>query len=86
MRTNLESAPSILGDGERLQQLFLNLFLNAADAMPEGGAMEVNLASEAGGIRFDVSDDGVGVAAEDLERLFEPFFTTKDAGQGNGLG
>jgi signal transduction histidine kinase len=78
---------SILGDAERLQQLFLNLFLNAADAMPDGGELRVRLAPGADGvIEVGVSDTGVGIPPEARERVFDPFYTTKPAGEGNGLG
>jgi signal transduction histidine kinase len=83
----LEPVPSLIGDPERLQQLLLNLFLNAADAMPDGGELHVSLrAGEGGGIEVAVADTGCGIAAQHLPRIFEPFFTTKPAGEGNGLG
>ena len=79
--------PSVFGDRERLQQLFLNLFLNAADAMPEGGELRVYVApSDDGEVEIRVADTGSGVPEADLPRLFEPFFTTKEMGEGNGLG
>jgi signal transduction histidine kinase len=83
-----EPVPSVLGDPERLQQLFLNLFLNASDAMPDGGTLRVSLrpASEDGEVEIAVADTGSGIAPPDLERIFDPFFTTKSAGEGNGLG
>jgi signal transduction histidine kinase len=80
-------APRVNGDPERLQQLFLNLFLNAADAMPEGGVLRVRLTeSEDGEIDVRVADTGAGIREEDVSRIFEPFFTTKAAGEGYGLG
>jgi signal transduction histidine kinase len=90
-RIEVESAlapvGSVMGDPERLQQLFLNLLLNAADAMPEGGRLQVAL--EAGPDRtalVRIADTGTGIRPEDLEKVFDPFFTTKPAGEGNGLG
>jgi signal transduction histidine kinase len=82
-----EAVPSLVGDPERLQQLFLNLFLNAADAMPDGGDLGVSLRSGRDGeIEVEVRDTGCGISPENLPRIFEPFFTTKPAGEGNGLG
>ncbi len=86
VKQSLEPEARVIGDVERLQQLFLNLFLNAADAMPEGGELRVELRETGGEVRVWVADTGVGIAANDLERIFEPFFTTKEAGHGNGLG
>lgn len=83
---DFEATPSVRGDPERLQQLFLNLFLNAADAMPQGGELRVTLRAREAELVVEVADDGTGIAPQDLERLFEPFFTTKPAGEGNGLG
>ena len=78
---------SISGDPERLQQLFLNLFLNAADAMPDGGVLRVGMEeTKDGELEIRVADSGTGIPPEDLERIFNPFFTTKEAGEGNGLG
>jgi len=83
----LDSAPSVLGDPERLQQLFLNLFMNAVDAMPEGGRLRISLKTTADDeIEIAVADDGQGIPERDLPRIFEPFFTSKEAGTGNGLG
>ena len=83
----LSASASVLGDAERLQQLFLNLFLNAIDAMPEGGTLRVALeAAPDGGTCVRVADSGVGICEADLSRIFEPFFTSKPAGEGNGLG
>ncbi len=82
----LEPTPSALADPERLQQLFLNLFLNGVDAMPEGGELRVTLRPESGGVGIEIGDSGVGIAKRDLERIFEPFYTSKAAGKGSGLG
>jgi len=82
-----QEVPSVTGDPERLQQLFLNLFLNAIDAMPDGGELRVSLAeAQEGDVEVRVADSGVGISATDLPRIFEPFFTSKAAGEGNGLG
>lgn len=78
--------PEIRGDHEKIQQLLLNLFLNAIDAMPDGGTLRVGLRSGGGGVEVRVGDTGTGVAADAIERIFEPFYTTKGAGRGSGLG
>jgi signal transduction histidine kinase len=86
VRSYEEAAP-VLGDPERLQQLFLNLFLNAADAMPGGGKLRVGLRPTSGGeLEVCVADTGAGIAAGDLPHIFDPFFTSKPAGEGSGLG
>jgi signal transduction histidine kinase len=81
-----EPVPDLAGDKERLQQLFLNLFINAIDVMPDGGDLGVSLARAKGGIEVRVSDTGFGISAADLARVFEPFYTTKPTGEGTGLG
>jgi len=87
VRSRFETEAPILGDPDKLQQLFLNLFLNAADAMSDGGRLGVELSAHGGSqIEVRVSDTGAGIEQEELSRIFEPFFTSKAAGQGNGLG
>ncbi len=82
-----QPSPQVRGDPEKLQQLFLNLFLNAADAMPDGGKISVTLRPDgAGHVEIAISDTGTGIPAEQLARIFEPFYTTKAAGEGSGLG
>ncbi len=73
---------------EVLEQVLQSLLANAADALPpeRPGRIEIRAERRAGGIRLTVSDDGVGMLPQILERAFEPFFTTKPAGQGSGLG
>ena len=70
----------------KLQQVFLNLFLNARDAMPKGGWLSVATRTEDGEAIVEVADTGVGIPSEHLARIYDPFFTTKPEGRGTGLG
>jgi PAS domain S-box-containing protein len=86
----LEGLPLIHGNAGKLQQVFLNLFLNAKDAMPGGGTLRV--ATENGnGVRVAISDTGSGIPQEHIHRIYDPFFTTKNSARdghrrGTGLG
>ncbi|MGA7707574.1 MAG: ATP-binding protein, partial [Acidobacteriaceae bacterium] len=80
--------PDILGNMGKLQQVFLNLFLNAKDAMAEGGILRVETIDN-GQVEVIIGDTGSGIAAENLRRIYDPFFTTKTAvveGQRRGTG
>jgi signal transduction histidine kinase len=78
--------PAVHGNAGKLQQVFLNLFLNARDAMANGGMLEVRSYSDSVGACIEVSDTGHGIAPENLHRIYDPFFTTKGAKKGTGLG
>ncbi len=78
--------PPIKGNAGRLQQVFLNLFLNARDAMEEGGKLRVRSFVSDGSVQVDVADTGKGIPPEILSRIYDPFFTTKPAKRGTGLG
>jgi signal transduction histidine kinase len=78
--------PRVVADEHQLSQVFLNLLLNAGDAMRGGGRVEVRARRERGGVAVEVQDTGPGIPAPDLPRIFDPFFTTKDPGEGTGLG
>jgi len=81
------AVPAVQGDPDRLQQVFLNLFVNAADAMRDGGILRVELeAAPDGWVAVRVRDTGVGIPPEAIDRIFEAFYTTKDRGKGTGLG
>jgi signal transduction histidine kinase len=82
------SAPRVYADADQLQQVFLNLLLNARDAMPEGGDLRVRTSydPQAGEVAVEVADTGTGIAPEHHAHIFDPFFTTKPAGKGTGLG
>jgi len=75
----------ILGDEEQLTQVILNLTLNAAQAMPNGGDVWLTTRQDDDGIVIQVRDQGPGIPDENLEKIFDPFFTTKDTGTGLGL-
>ena len=72
-------------DANQIQQVLVNLLLNALDALPQGGAVRLEVRTTAGGVEVRVRDDGPGVAAEVQKRLFEPFVSTKETGLGLGL-
>jgi two-component system NtrC family sensor kinase len=84
-----DKLPRIKGNPGKLQQVFLNLVLNARDAMENGGVLAVRSSryeDHEGLIRVTVADSGAGIAPENLTRIFDPFFTTKAARKGTGLG
>jgi len=78
--------PPLLADASQLQQVVLNLCVNALQAMPDGGTLEIRTGRRDGGLTLVVSDTGVGMGEEVRRQLFTPFFTTKGVGQGTGLG
>jgi signal transduction histidine kinase len=69
-----------------LYQSFLNLFINAMQAMPDGGRIDVGVRTENGRVLVEIADEGQGVPQELLDKIWDPFFTTKDKGTGLGLG
>ncbi|MBV8865494.1 MAG: PAS domain S-box protein, partial [Acidobacteriaceae bacterium] len=86
-RLNLaEELPLTRGNGGKLQQVFLNLFINARDAMPAGGTLTVRTWAEGGFAHVEVADTGQGIPAENLARIYDPFFSTKGPKKGTGLG
>ncbi|WP_169726034.1 sensor histidine kinase [Aestuariibacter salexigens] len=76
----------IQGDAGQLQQVFINLFINAIHAMPEGGVLSVRAFNEDLCVKVIVKDTGCGMDSQVLDKLFTPFYTTKPVGQGTGLG
>lgn len=86
MKNYSAELPPVMGSPNRLQQVFLNLFMNARDAMPSGGMMEIRTAAYNGSVEVEVTDTGVGIPQEQLNRIFDPFYTTKAVGRGTGLG
>jgi two-component system cell cycle sensor histidine kinase/response regulator CckA len=80
--------PPVMADAAQLEQVVLNLCLNARDAMPDGGQLTIETSVKPGTtvVRLRVRDTGMGIAPEVRDRIFEPFFTTKPPGRGTGLG
>ena len=77
--------PAVVGNGDQLRQVFLNLILNAIDAMPNGGTLTVRTIAGPTVAVIEVQDTGIGIAEDIRARLFEPFFTNKPNGTGLGL-
>ena len=87
VRKELSEEPALVSGMEhKLQQVFLNLFLNAKDAMPKGGWLSVRTAVEPERVMVELADTGGGIPSEHLSRIYDPFFTTKAMNQGTGLG
>jgi len=80
--TNL---PLVVADKDQLKQVFLNLLLNACQAMPSGGDLHVMAYTSDGRLNVDIKDTGIGIKTQDLQNIFNPFFTTKAEGTGLGL-
>jgi two-component system, NtrC family, sensor histidine kinase HydH len=81
-----DNLPEIMADSEMLYQAFLNIFINAMQAMPDGGKISVNIFSVNGSVAVQIEDDGNGIDNEIMEKIWDPFFTTKEKGTGLGLG
>jgi two-component system NtrC family sensor kinase len=87
VRRELSDVPVVTrGMEHKLQQVLLNLFLNAKDAMPKGGWLSIVTRADGDRIVVEVADTGSGIPSEYLARIYDPFFTTKAIGQGTGLG
>jgi signal transduction histidine kinase len=87
LEVSLPELPPLRGNARDLQQVLLNLFLNATQALPEGGRLSVRGQVQGPDeVRIDVADSGEGIAPQHLDKIFDPFFTTKEVGQGTGLG
>nr|CAJ31152.1 histidine protein kinase [uncultured sulfate-reducing bacterium] len=76
----------VMADHFQMEQLFLNLVLNAVEAMPEGGVLTLRTRVKWGKVEVAVEDTGVGIAEDVRDRIFDPFFTTREVGAGTGLG
>ncbi|MFQ5688450.1 MAG: PAS domain-containing sensor histidine kinase, partial [Candidatus Scalindua sp.] len=80
-----DSLPSVYVDPEQMKQVFLNLIINAVQAMPDGGSLEVKSHRNGSEIVCELSDTGTGISKEQQENLFTPFYTSKSNGTGLGL-
>ncbi len=96
LEKNLETdLPLVLADFDKIQQVLINIILNATQAMPDGGILTISTSiaknvkigdSWKDAVRIDIQDTGIGIPKENLKKLFTPFFTTKEKGKGVGLG
>jgi signal transduction histidine kinase/CheY-like chemotaxis protein len=78
--------PSIMADPNQLQQVFINIMLNAHQAMPHGGTLRITTRTVGSELQVIFADTGTGIPAENIPNVFDPFFTTKEVGEGTGLG
>ena len=86
IRTDVESTPQLKIDPDQIQQVFLNLVLNARDAMPDGGNLDISIKRANGQVEMRFADTGQGIDAEVRDKVFDPFFSTKGPTKGTGLG
>ena len=84
--TDVQNARPVKIDPDQMQQVFLNLLLNARDAMPEGGKLDISIKESDGRVRMVFADTGSGIETEVKDKVFDPFFTTKGPTRGTGLG
>jgi two-component system, NtrC family, sensor histidine kinase HydH len=80
-----EDLPRVQVDPDKLSQVLLNLLLNALQAMPDGGELSVRTTREGRMLVIAITDSGIGISPENLQRVFDPYFTTKSDGTGLGL-
>ena len=78
--------PMIYGDKEHLEQVFINLIINAVDALPKGGELSIKTHSSNQKVTTTIKDNGIGIPPSELHKVFDPFYTSKSVGQGTGLG
>ncbi len=81
-----DSLPPVWGDSGKLQQVLMNLVLNARDSMPNGGDLTIRTVQQNGEVVLEVADTGTGIPKEQIHKIYDPFFSTKGTGKGTGLG
>lgn len=86
LNTETGDMPKLLVNPDQIQQVFLNLMLNALDAMPEGGRLDIKMKMVGNSIEIIFRDTGAGIEESVMDKIFDPFFTTKPFGKGTGLG
>ncbi|MFT7700273.1 MAG: signal transduction histidine kinase [Candidatus Krumholzibacteriia bacterium] len=84
-RENEAESLNVVGDPRRLQQVVINLLINARDAMPDGGVITVDADCNDSAVTVSISDEGKGLSRDHADKLFEPFWTDKEKGSGLGL-
>ena len=78
--------PSVVADSDQMNQVLINLIMNAVHAMPQGGTLRLGIGRERDMVKLTISDTGHGIPKEVVQKIFDPFFTTKEFGKGTGLG
>jgi len=86
LAAQIDDIPPVAINPDQMQQVFLNMMLNALDAMPDGGKLTVSVKMKRGSVEIVLSDTGTGIEEGVIDRIFDPFFTTKPLGKGTGLG
>ena len=86
IRSDVQDTPPLKIDPDQIQQVFLNLILNARDAMPDGGSLDISVTQSNGNVLMRFADTGHGIDAEVRDKVFDPFFSTKGPTKGTGLG
>ena len=86
IRTAVKDTPPLKIDPDQIQQVFLNLVLNARDAMPDGGCLDISIKQSNGQVEMSFADTGCGIDPEVRDKVFDPFFSTKGPTKGTGLG
>ncbi|HXY61724.1 MAG TPA: ATP-binding protein [Nitrospirota bacterium] len=86
IRTDVQTTPPLKIDPDQIQQVFLNLILNARDAMPNGGSLDISVKHIDGSVQMLFADTGCGIDPEVRDKVFDPFFSTKGPAKGTGLG